>query len=169
MKKIVTIFILLSAVSLLGGCDFLRSLAGRPTSEDIEAKRAAIAANDVVNAARRDSLDAVLKMEADSVKAASELPSLVEMRPVSKTGCRGTLDHRYYMVIGAFSNSENAKRLALKYNNAGYESALLPYRSDYTVVAICPCDRIASLYDSFMKIQADSANCPSDMWVLVNE
>lgn len=169
MKRVVTILMLGFAFSLLVGCDFLRSLAGRPTSQDIEARKDAIAANELVRKSRLDSLEAARKLEADSLKAMSELPALVDMVPVSRTGNKVKLEHRYYMVIGAFSNASNARRLADKYNAAGYESVLLPYRSGFTAVALCPSDRIADLYASFLKLQADSVNCPKEIWVLVNE
>lgn len=169
MKRFVTIVILGCALTLLGGCDFMRSIAGRPTSKDIEAKKAAIAADELVQKARLDSLAAVKKLEADSLKAVNELPVLVDMVPVGKTGNKAVLEHRYYIVIGAFSNAANAKRLADRYNSAGYESVLLPYRSGFTAVALCPADKIADLHASFLRLQADSANCPKEMWVLVNE
>ena len=42
MKKLTTVFAFALLLCLAGGCDFFRTLAGRPTSARIEAKRARI-------------------------------------------------------------------------------------------------------------------------------
>ena len=46
MRKAIIIAAFAITVCLLGGCDFFRVLAGRPTSREIEAKRAFILAQD---------------------------------------------------------------------------------------------------------------------------
>ena len=39
MRKAIVIAALAASVCLLGGCDFIRTLAGRPTSHELAAKR----------------------------------------------------------------------------------------------------------------------------------
>ena len=60
MKRSVILILSLAAL-LLSGCDFVRTLAGRPTSEELEVKRSNIErAKDVARyQARIDSLEQV--------------------------------------------------------------------------------------------------------------
>ena len=62
--------LLLAAALLLGGCDFFRSLGGRPTSADLEAKRVELARlEEQRHQARIDSMRRVEKAMADSLAA----------------------------------------------------------------------------------------------------
>ena len=70
MKRSV-ILILAGAALFLSGCDFVRTLAGRPTSDDLEVKRSHIerAENVARYQARIDSLEQVRVRLADSLAA----------------------------------------------------------------------------------------------------
>ena len=59
MKKILVITALAVSVCLLGGCDFFRQLAGRPTSKDIRAKQERIEQAARLHQQRLDSLKLV--------------------------------------------------------------------------------------------------------------
>ena len=111
MKRSV-ILSLAAAVLVLGGCDFVRTLAGRPTSEELAVKEYRIERErDVARyQARIDSLERVRVRLADSLAAldAHLLDSLSQVKgtilnPTKMGGLYTTkLQSRYYIVVGAF-------------------------------------------------------------------
>ena len=178
MKRSV-ILLLACAALLLGGCDFVRTLAGRPTSDDLEVKRSTIerAENAARYQARIDSLDQVLAHRADSLAAldAHLLDSLSQtkgtiLNPTKMGGLYTTkLASRYYIVVGAFRTRSYAERKLTKCNEAGYRDAtIVSFRNGLLAVAVCPSN---SLNETLIKLRELRGNgiCPSDGWILVNE
>lgn len=83
------IILLCAAAVLCSGCDVFRKLAGRPTSADIEARRAAIeAVQEAEHQARMDSLAKVEKQLADSLAVLDSLKNMNEtmLEPKSMGG-----------------------------------------------------------------------------------
>ena len=178
MKRSV-ILILACATLVLGGCDFVRTLAGRPTSDDLEVKRSNIerAENVARYQARIDSLERVRTRLADSLAAldAHLLDSLSQtkgtiLNPTKMGGLYTTkLASRYYTVVGAFRTRSYAERKLTKCNEAGYRDAtIISFRNGLLAVAVCPSN---SLNETLIKLRELRGNgiCPSDGWILVNE
>ena len=76
MRRIILLLAFVLGLQLTAGCDFLRTVAGRPTSADIAARRDAIALEEARAQAAlareqavRDSLAAVERHRADSAAA----------------------------------------------------------------------------------------------------
>ncbi len=172
MYKKVSMLCALSAVLLFcSGCDFLRKMAGRPTSEDIEAKREVIALEEARHQARLDSLAVVEKQAADSLALLDSIRRSGSV--ILGTGRLGgvaaaSLHCRYYIIIGAFSNADNAKRLAEKAQKAGVEATRIPCTNGYTAVSVFPSNSLAEVYSSLLKVKGYEF-CPDDAWILVNE
>ena len=177
MKK--TILLLLSlATVLVSGCDFMRTLAGRPTSAELEVKRDSIlkAQEEALYQARIDSLERVRQRMADSLAALDQhlLDSLAQtkgtiLNPTRLGGLYTTkLDAKYYIIVGAFRTRAYAERKHGKCTEAGYTSTIVSFRNGLMAVAICPSD---SLNDTLKKLQELRGNgiCPKDGWILVNE
>ena len=178
MKRSV-ILLLACAALLLGGCDFVRTLAGRPTSDDLEVKRSTIerAENAARYQARIDSLDQVLAHRADSLAAldAHLLDSLSQtkgtiLNPTKMGGLYTTkLASRYYIVVGAFRTRSYAERKLTRRSEAGYRDAtIISFRNGLLAVAVCASD---SLNETLKKLRELRGNgiCPPDGWILVNE
>ena len=119
---------LAATVCLLGGCDFFRQLAGRPTSRDIEAKKVLIEREAEEHQRRLDSLEKVQKQISDSLATLDSLRdakgSIISTRQLA-TGGKYSLPYRYYVVIGSFASPDNAKRQAGKAEKAGYPATLI--------------------------------------------
>ena len=173
------ILILACAALLLSGCDFVRTLAGRPTSADLEVKRSAI--ERVENAARyqarADSLERVRIRQADSLAAldARLLDSLSQTKGAilspAKMGGLSTTDalSRYYIVVDTFWSRSSADRKLSECYTAGYRDAsVIRFRNGLYVVAVCPSN---SLNETLKKLRELRGNgiCPPDGWILVNE
>ncbi len=178
MKRSV-ILILACAALLLSGCDFVRTLAGRPTSDELEVMRSHI--ERVENAARYqarvDSLERVRTRLADSLAAldAYLLDSLSQtqgtiLSPTKKGGLSTPdLAFRYYIVVGAFWNRSYAESKLTQCRGAGYRNAtIIGFRNGLLAVAICPSN---SLNETLKKLHELRGNgiCPPDGWILVNE
>ena len=78
MKRLMAIAALAASICLLGGCDFFRQLAGRPTSRDIEAKRLRIEREAEAHQRRLDSLKLVQKQISDSLATLDSLRNAKE-------------------------------------------------------------------------------------------
>ena len=179
MKRSFFLILSLSAL-LLSGCDFMRTVAGRPTSKDLEAKRTAIeqAREAARYQARMDSLEQVRAREADSLAAldARLLDSLSRTRGIIMTSrklgglsAETGLTSRYFIVVGAFKTRAYAERKLARCAEAGYpDGAIIGFRNGLLAVAVCPSD---SLNETLKKLRELRGNgiCPKDGWILVNE
>lgn len=171
MRKI-TLILALAALILCQGCDAFRFLAGRPTSADLEAKRA------VIEAARaerektvQDSIALVRKQEADSLAAVDSLNRMKNsvMSYSSLGGDSGSRpEHVYYIIIGAFMDRANAEYMLKTVVSAGYQAELINFRNGYVAVALCPSDSIVTAFDNLKKLKNEKF-CPADAWILVNK
>ena len=171
MRKAIVIMALAASVCLLGGCDFFRQLAGRPTSRDIEAKKVLIEREAEEHQRRLDSLEKVQKQISDSLATLDSLRdakgSIISTRQLA-TGGKYSLPYRYYVVIGSFASPDNAKRQAGKAEKAGYPATMIPFKNGFTSVAICPSNSLTTVYASLKKLRSE-AFCPVDAWILNNE
>ena len=111
MRKAIVIAALAASVCLLGGCDFIRTLAGRPTSKDIDAKRMAIEQEAAAVRHRKDSIEAAASQERERIRkwVADSLALEDSLRrsgdDVVKSSERmgvssASLTSRYYVMIG---------------------------------------------------------------------
>ena len=172
MKK-TAILALLAAAVLLGGCDFFRSIAGRPTSEDIAVKREAVQLHKAVLAAqeqaRKDSLRLVQKAVQDSVDAVNALAQKnVKILPLSELGgVNGDFTHNYCIIVGSFRTSVNAERMASQIEGTGYAPTVLRFRNGMSAVSLFPCDKVAELAAAYDKVKSEKF-CPEDAWILKN-
>jgi len=163
--------LLVAGILSLCGCDSFRRLAGRPTSADIAAKRELIAREEAAHQARMDSLKKVEKAKADSLEMLDRLKSSGEMMLPSSSLRRvdtRKLDKKYYIIVGAYSNADNASYKASQIASAGFEAVKIPYGNGFTAVGTGGAASLAHLWDNLQKVRAESF-CPKDVWILVND
>lgn len=170
-RILLKIAVLMAVIAALSGCDFFRSLVGRPTSADIEAKRARLELEESEHANMLDSLKSTQRRLADSLSFADSVrmsgSSIVKVGKLEGFDA-AQLSHRYYIVVGAFSNSENAGRQAAAASAAGYEVSTVEFRNGYKAVMLCPTDDLSETYAKLKSVKNEKF-CPPDVWVLVNE
>lgn len=174
---------LLVILTLCTGCDAFRKLAGRPTSEDIEIKRAEIARIKAAEKQRvADSIAYVEKLRADSlaaadsiaeslaVEAAKKHPQSGKMLSPSALGGLSTSDlgNRYYVIIGAFKEKANAEKMLNSVSDAGFPGTIISFRNGMNAVGICQTNSIDKAFESLDRAKKESF-CPPDAWILVNE
>ena len=166
--------ILLISMSLLlvTGCDFFRTLAGRPTSEDIEKKKVEILRQEQeMLQARLDSIRREQQIVQDSIAALDSIRQYggTILNPAKLGGLFATkLEARYHIIIGAFRVRANAETLLCKAKEAGYVPSLISFNNGMIAVGLCPSSNIVSAKESLKAVKAESF-CPKDVWILLNE
>ena len=182
MKK--SYILLFAAVVLtVTGCDFLRKLAGRPTSDVIEVKRQEMVADLEAKAARekaiQDSLDLVAKHEADSVEAWRFIEENdIRIYPASGLGgvyADGLEDFPSYdgflyrVVVGSFKDESNADKMVAKIWEAGESIDLWAHKikmyNGMIAVAVRPTNRIQCAVWGIDDLK-NCGVCPPDVWIL---
>ena len=174
MKK--TFILALGLVLLTSSCDFVRTLAGRPTAARLEEiRQEKIAAEEAAHQARLDSLERA-RQAMEAALAAQEqhlLDSLVQAKGTvlnpSKLGGLFTtkLEAKYYIVVGAFRNRAYAERKLLACNEAGFTATIISFRNGLLAVGICPSDSIRETLSKLKAIRGTEI-CPQDGWILMN-
>ncbi len=168
---------LFSAAALLGillaagGCDFLRSVSGRPSSRDILKKAEQIQRELDRKQASLDSMKMIEKQLKDSLAYMDSLRQLkgTILNPSKLGGLYTTkLESKFYIVIGAFRERANAESLVRKVSAQGYPGTLISFRNGYNVVGVCPSNNPQDIYDTLKEVRKKDF-CPDDVWILINE
>lgn len=176
MKGLNISFLVAAAVALflVTGCDFLRALAGRPTSADIAAIREVMHQDSLAEQARLDSIAlaeaAALKEAADSANASEALMAVTKIvRLSSMTALYKTeLSARWYIGVGSFRIRTNAENFLKKYEDLGYTGCVASFRSGMNSVLICPSDRLQDVYEAYLRVSEEAITLDG-IWVLANE
>lgn len=172
MKKS-SLLLLLLMLTVLTGCDFFRAVAGRPVSRDIEKKRLEIIkAEENALQAHLDSIrHEKEKAVADSLAAMDSLVShgVTMTGPDRLGGLAGTeLTSRYYIIVGAFRESANARKLFDAAYEKGYAPVLISCRSGMIAVGLCPSDNVTDVEASYRALKNESF-FPKEAWILVSQ
>ena len=174
MKK--TLILAIATLTLVTGCDFVRTLAGRPTSAQLEQIRLQkMAAEEARHQAVLDSMAQAEKAMAEALAAREQelLDSLTQTKGTvlnpSKLGGLFTtkLESKYCIVVGAFRNRSNAERKLTQCNEAGYTATIVSFRNGLLAVAVCPSDNLEETLKTLKKLRGTEV-CPQDGWILMN-
>ena len=179
MKRILVPCAFLLLILTVAGCDFLRTVAGRPTSSELEAMRVQIALREQAEReeqarqqAVRDSLAAAAKAVADSAAAETFFREARVMR-IRSGSLRGlqtdAFPCRYCLVLAGFSQPGNGDKFAGSLKEAGYEPVVMRYaRGSSTVVGICPTDRFGDLKEAYEKVRTEKF-FSRDAWIFIKD
>lgn len=174
MKR--TLILLFASVLLVSSCDFVRTLAGRPTSAQVEQiRKNRIAAEEAAHQAKLDSMAKAEKEMAQALAAreAHLLDSLTQAKGTvlnpSKLGGLYTtkLESKYYIVVGAFRVRSYAERKLNQCNKAGYTATIISFRNGLLAVAICPSNNLDETLKTLKQLRGTEV-CPQDGWILMN-
>ena len=146
--KIVRLFSLfLIAATMLTSCDFFRSLAGKPTSKDIERMRIEAQAKkqrqlDSINKAKADSLALIAAMEAE----------------------KNALKERFYVVLGSFEVQGNAERMYQFLEKNNYTPRTIRFKNGFELVSAASTNNLQEALKIMDELLAFEY-CPDDVWV----
>ena len=172
IRKYLAICVLLVAAVCAAGCDFLRNVAGRPVSEDLEVLRSQAELKMLREKAVMDSLAVLEKHRADSLEAVRFFAS--EDAPVMVSAARlkgldlSAFDSRYLIVLGSFSQPQNAEIFGKKVSDAGYETAVLSYNYGTRIVGVCPTGDIFELMQCWLKVKKEQF-FPENAWIMIKD
>jgi len=153
------------------GCDFLRSVAGRPTSEEIAAKADSIKAADERARVAKEAMERAQARTADSLAALEWLAVPERLATPYSTVSRlfsQKPSARYGYVIGSFGEEANAKALVARVKAAGYDAGILRHHNGHMAVLACPTDDIVAFKEAFPKLSSEPF-FPQGAWILVSE
>lgn len=146
--KIVRLFSLfLIAATMLTSCDFFRSLAGKPTSKDIERMRIEAQAKkqrqlDSINKAKADSMALIAAMEAE----------------------KNALKERFYVVLGSFKVQGNAERMYQFLEKNNYTPRTIRFKNGFELVSAASTNNLQEALKIMDELLAFEY-CPDDVWV----
>ena len=147
---------LVLACSLVCSCDFLRSVAGRPTSRQIDQALARKAAEEreaeVQDSIRRAEAEKAL---ADSI-AKANAPS-PEIQAVA----------RYYVVVGVFDSRDHAQKKVNQCQADGLTAKYIRFRTGKYGVLVNPSDTKEEAEREISDLKARKL-CSKSAWILYN-
>ncbi len=144
---------LLIAVTLLTGCDFFRSLVGKPTSKDIERMKQEAAEK----ARKQRELDSINRAKAIELENARRLEA-------ANAGLLDESEGRFHVVIGSFKLEGNASNFLERLEKDGYTPRKFKFNNGFDVVS-------AGVYDNYREARKamydilEYEKCPEDVWI----
>lgn len=152
MKAFRLISILLVALMTVTGCDFFRSIVGKPTSKDLERMK-----QEALEQSRKqrelDSINRAKALELEKAKAAAEQANLLD----ESAG-------RFHVIIGSFKVDGNAGKMCAMLEKNGYTPKIIKFNNGFDVVSVAAYND----YGQALKTMEDIKEfqfCPEDVWV----
>ena len=152
MKTFRLIATLVVAAMLLTGCDFFRSLVGKPTSKELEKIK-----QEAVEQARKqralDSINEAKALQLEQEKAAAE-----------KAGMLDESAGRYHVILGSFKVDGNAEKMYALLEKNGYTPKVIKFNNGFDVVSVAAYNN----YRDALKAMEDIMEypfCPEDVWI----
>lgn len=174
MKRSLILVVVLAAV--VSSCDFVRTIAGRPTSTELEQIRLEkMALEEARHQARLDSMERARQAMEDSLAAMEKrlLDSLSQasgtiLNPSALGGLFTTkLETKYYIIVGAFRNRAYAERKLVACNEAGYTGTIISFNNGLMAVGIYPSNDLRAIVEKLQEIRGTGI-CPKEGWILMN-
>lgn len=171
MKKEISILLIFSILAL-GGCDFLRKVASRPTSQDIQAKSELIRKRQqevqdslrkvqetirLAQAARKDSLDAAARLTELGVKMSSVFSFGAPLDP---------LPGKFNVITGVFRKDATARSQFNAQKAKGYDPSYIRFKGGVKAVCLVSSDTLSVVASTVGSARADKV-CPRDAWIYV--
>lgn len=170
MKRIHVFLTVCLAGMSLSSCDFLRSVAGRPTSAELNAVKKQ------KEEVRVDTVKVVETVTVVDTVLVKEPEYQLEKRngrlsvPFAYTHTDSKLtvepEYSYYVLVGTYRQKGTMNKMISLAKEAGYKSYLLKYDNGLVSVGLCPSNRLGEAVDSYLRLKKEKF-CPSDACVLI--
>ncbi len=142
--KMPAVIALLAVLLLAEGCDFLRALAGRPTSDELAALQEAFPS------------DTLQQEPADSEAV---LPDVLPEELIYRSE-----DVSYLVVAGCYREPRHAERSAERYRRMGYETCIVDWNG-VRAVGLCPTGDRTEARSSLRQLVSKGV-CPKGAWIM---
>lgn len=150
MKPLQLFSLLISACLLVSSCDFIRSLAGKPTSTDIELLKL-----------EKEMAFQKKKAVQDSINAAQAEAE----RLLSEQQQNSTFSSQYYLALGGFKVTENAIKYKEQLEKEGYSIILIRFKNGYDMLLGGGADTYKEAQAQLNDFIENAKNCPYDIWI----
>lgn len=150
MKSFRIIPVLMISVLVFTGCDFFRSIVGKPTSKEIEKMK-------------QESLAKIKKQrELDSLKLVNERIARERLEEEQ----RNSLENkgRYHVIIGAYRDYANADRMFSTLEKDGYSPYFVNFSNGLRGVSVVACQDLRKALGEADRL-LEHTYCPDDIWV----
>lgn len=169
MKNLISYIVLIAALLSVSSCDFIRTVAGRPTSADLKARKAAM---EMREKALKDSIALVQARARREAERAEAVAAIEEMGfKISDRFSFGTpvtvMDYENYAIIGVYRNSTVADRQVEYVSARGFIPGRLYFENGAQAVYIHASDNLKDIAQTLAEAKAKGA-CPKDSWVFTN-
>ena len=158
MKKTLIMLLALSVLAV-SSCDFVRTLAGRPTQAQLDRMRAE--RNRQEEARHQATLDSMARVEK---QMADSLEALEKHLLDSLTQSQGTVLNP--SKLGGLFTTKLENKLK-SCNAVGYTATIISFRNGLLAVAICPSNSLDETLRKLKEIRGTEV-CPQDGWILIN-
>ena len=173
MKKRIRIVSIILTFLSLTSCDFVRKIAGRPTSGELAEK------SELIEQRRKRQADSLQKLESeriirenflrDSLAAAAVLKPLgIDFsysfsfgEPVDGTLCR------YNAVVGVYRTKGAADKALSHLRSKGCKPGRIFFSGGEMAVLLCSSDSLSEVVTTLMKARAAGGICPKDTWIYI--
>jgi len=135
---------LLVLLTVATGCDTIRTLLGKPTSEDIENARLA---QEAAEKARQDSIALAQALAEQAAEAAKVIPIC-----------------RYNVIVGAFAEAANADNFAAKLEQKGETVLKINFKNGLTGISVLNTDDFNAACRK-LKATHSTDDVPYDCWI----
>lgn len=161
------------------GCDFLRTIAGRPTSAQLaETSSPAEACASCAACSACSGACCLASTASDTLSHEPEREPEVYgerslyMLKLSKDSIKQTvsgLPYTYYVLVGTFTSKSYADAQARRAGNAGFEVVTIPFsEGKRTAVAVSPTNDLDFAVSELKRVK-QFAFCPADAYIMLAE
>ncbi len=149
MKAFRVLAMLLIASTLFTGCDFFRSILGKPTSKEIERMKIEAEAK----AKKQHQLDSINAVQAEEAA-----------RIAAEEAALRNLPDRYYLILGSFKVESNATRMYAMLEKNGYVPRTIKFTNGFEVVSV---KSFNNYHEALLELDnlRSYEFCPDDIWV----
>lgn len=179
--RILPVCIIFVWVPVLSSCDFLRKMAGRPTSSEL-----------MQLARKRDSIETVLRLEEERLAQQAAADTLALEQPVEEPvtdesriqalidGCGPVLHYPFsrfrgcaqagelfYVIAGTFKEPANAERYTARLQSGAFPQArVLTLGNGYRLASVFSSDNAGQ---TLLFLSEHKTELPSEAWILIND
>jgi hypothetical protein len=156
MRTANKLIILLAAVLVVTGCDWLRSQLGMATSQELEELKT----ERIREEAEQRVKDSLEKVIADS------LAMVADSLEAQEAGKNASLDEtkRFHVILGSFKVHSNSERMAENLKKKGYEPVVFSFYNGFEAVSVCSYDHVTPAFNAMYRL-LDEGFGPDDIWV----
>lgn len=186
MRTVKFFLILMTAIMVVTGCDWIRVQLGMATSQDIAAMKKERQYDDSVrlmndsvalsgNTAEMRATDgksmkisdtsAFNEQKKESNVAATNQPQQKNQPEQAVSApAKTSLTNRYYVIIGSFKDHSNSAKMAEYLRSKGFTPTIMDFKNGFRVVSTSSYSTLGQAFNEMYKLR-DQNFGPDDIWV----